>query len=93
MADSRYIRGRDTLSAQELEISASEFISGIARREILIGTYHDVIELEFVNPESPWDFKLAFEDTEPILEDTDYTLYVEQLDGSQAWSSAVRVRK
>ena len=93
MADSRYIRGRDTLSAQELEISAREFISGIARREILIGTYQDLIELEFVHRDSPWDFKLAFEDTEPILEDSDYTLYVEQLDGSQAWSSAVRVRK
>jgi hypothetical protein len=92
ISDSRYIRARDTLPATELRFSVNELKSGVSSREIMVGTYRDCVDLEIVDQSAPLDIEFEFEDTEPLGESSEfYSLYVEQLDGAQAWSSAIRV--
>jgi len=92
ISDSRYIRARDTFPATELQFRVNELKSGISSREIMVGTYRDSVELEIVDQSAPLDIEFEYEDTAPLGKNSEfYSLYVEQLDGAQAWSSAIRV--
>lgn len=92
ISDSRYIRARDTFPTTDLRFSASELRQGVSSREISVGNYKDSVAIEVVDQNAPLDFELEFEDASQLGVNPEfYSLYVEQLDGAQAWSSAIRV--
>lgn len=92
VADSRYIRARDVLSERNIAFSAKELLNGRARREIITGDSKDSISLELIDMNSPWDVDFTIEDnTSDDKEGCHYFLYVEQHDGAQAWSSAIKI--
>lgn len=94
VADSRYIRDRDTLQATVVHFPAIELQTGRVIKFVEIGSHMDAILIEIVDPNTPWESEFTFTDSEFEIHENDfYTLYVEQLDGAQAWSSPIQIVK
>jgi hypothetical protein len=92
IADSRFVRARDTMESIQFELLASELVNGPVSKEIYTGSYCDVVELDILDLGGTWDSDFIFEDTEEIEADGEhYRIRIEQIDGATAWSSPIAV--
>ena len=91
-ADSRFIRARDTMESIQFALPASELVRGPVSKEIYTGSYCDVVQLDILDLNGPWDADFVFEDKEECtVEGEHYRLRVEQIDGATAWSSPIAI--